>query len=106
MTQNHSWITLDAWPGSLGKMGHPGCCMGRGGGENRQEGPGGVGAGRDHSSRCSSGKQSWQGLPGAHLQNSEVAELQPTSQLNDDFFQKQIVLVAAEKCVTVLGPHS
>lgn len=91
-------MTLDARPRSTGKMGHIGCCMGLGGGKTRQEGPGEVGAGSDYSSGSSSGELSMQGLPGGHLQNSEVAVLQPTSEINNDFLQKQIVLVAAEKC--------
>lgn len=40
------------------------------------------------------------------LQNSKVAVPQPTSEFNDDFLQKQIVIVAVEKCVTVRGLHS
>lgn len=78
---------------------------GRGRPAARQEGP--AGAGRKWPQL---GTQPWGAEPAGpawgHLQNSEVAAPQPTSELSEDFLQTQIVIVAAEKCFTVLGPHS
>lgn len=62
--------------------------------------------GGNYNSGSGSGKLSWQGLPGGHLQNSKVAVLQPISELADDLLQKQVALVAMKTCFTVLGPRS
>lgn len=89
---NHGRLRWSAWKP---RRDTPcGCSMGAGGGGRKLQ----LGSG--------SGKLSWQGLPGGHLHNSEVAALRPTSELADDLLQKQVVLVAVKKCFTVLGPHS
>lgn len=47
------------------------------------------------------GLQQWtsepSGWPGGHQQDSEVAVLQPTSEFNEDFLQKQTVIVSGGK---------
>lgn len=77
---------------------------GRGREAARPEGPAGAGqevtAARDPAAGAGPAGPAW--WAPTKLRGSCAA---PTSELSDDFLQTQIVIVAVQKCFTVLGPH-